>query len=151
MYNVKTGEMGWLVLVCTHKNIHVRACSVTQSCPALWPRGCGPPGFSVRGISQARRLECVAMLSSRGSFWSGTHISCISCIDRTILSHPVSNKRNIKLQQSSLDDRCIWQILLFHPHVHNPAFLLKRIFPLFRTAVHQVKKDIFQPFLTLMA
>ena len=39
-----------------------------QPCPALCdPMDCGPPGSSVRGISKARRLEWVAISSSRGS------------------------------------------------------------------------------------
>ena len=40
-----------------------------QNCPTLCdPMDCSPPGFSVHGISQARILEWVAMLSSRGIF-----------------------------------------------------------------------------------
>ena len=34
---------------------------------SLQPHDCGPPGSSVHGILQARRLEWVAMPSSRGS------------------------------------------------------------------------------------
>ena len=40
---------------------------VTRSCLALCnPTDCSPPGSSVDGILQARILEWVAMLSSRG-------------------------------------------------------------------------------------
>ena len=51
-----------------------------QSCPTLCnPLDCSPPGSSVHGISQTRRLEWVAISFSRGSFllrdW--THVSCI--------------------------------------------------------------------------
>ena len=46
------------------------------------PMNYSPPGSSVHGILQARRLEWVAMPSSRGSFqprdW--THVSCSSWI-----------------------------------------------------------------------
>ena len=43
-------------------------CLVAQSCLTLWdPMDCSPPGSSVHGILQARILEWVAMLSSRGS------------------------------------------------------------------------------------
>ena len=43
-------------------------CSVAQLCPTLCdPMDCSPPGSSVRGISQARMLEWVAISSSRGS------------------------------------------------------------------------------------
>ena len=48
------------------------------SCPTLCdPMDCGPPGFSVHGILQARRPERVAISSSRGSSRprDGTHIS----------------------------------------------------------------------------
>ena len=48
--------------------MHMRVCSVTQSCLTLCdPMDCSPPGSSARGILQARILEGVAVLSSRGS------------------------------------------------------------------------------------
>ena len=41
---------------------------VTQSCPTVCdPMDCSPPGSSVHGILQARRLEWVALPFSRGS------------------------------------------------------------------------------------
>ena len=47
----------------------VRAClcdKSLQSCPTLCdPRGCGPPGSSIRGILQARILEWIAIAFSR--------------------------------------------------------------------------------------
>ena len=48
-----------------------------------------PPGFSVRGISQARILKWVAISSSRGSSWprDQTCVSCVSCIRRQVLFH----------------------------------------------------------------
>ena len=53
------------------------------------PINCSPPGFSVHGILQARILERVAMLPSRGSYRSRdwTRVSCISCIGRRVLYH----------------------------------------------------------------
>ena len=47
------------------------------------------PGYSVRGILQARILEWVAMPSSRGSSQprDQTHISCVCCIGRQVLYH----------------------------------------------------------------
>ena len=54
-----------------------------RSCLTLCnPMDCSPPGFSVRGISQARILEWVATLSPRGSPLprDQTHISYVSCI-----------------------------------------------------------------------
>ena len=53
---------------------------VTKLCLTLCnPIDCSPPGSSVHGILQARILEWVAMLSSRGSsrLRNRTHISCI--------------------------------------------------------------------------
>ena len=44
------------------------------------PMDCSPPGSSVQGISQARRLEWVAIPFSRGSSWhrDWTQITCIA-------------------------------------------------------------------------
>ena len=56
-------------------------CCVIQSCPTLCnPVDCKPPGPSVFGILQARILEWVAILVSRGSSWSRdwTQVSCIA-------------------------------------------------------------------------
>ena len=59
--------------------------SVTQSCLTLCdPIDCGPPGSSVHGILQARRLEWVAISSSRGSSQPRDRIR-VSCIGRRIL------------------------------------------------------------------
>ena len=63
------------VLVSSHKNTGpvglaptLHACSVAQACPTLVTSvDCSLPGSSVHGILQARILEWVAMLSSRGS------------------------------------------------------------------------------------
>ena len=61
-----------------------------QLCLTLWdPVDHNPPGFSVRGISQGRTLEWVAMPSSRVSSWfrDWTCISYVSRIGRWILYH----------------------------------------------------------------
>ena len=45
-------------------------CSVAQSRPTLCnPMDCSPPGSSVHGISQARKMDWVAISFSRGSAW----------------------------------------------------------------------------------
>ena len=52
-----------------------------QLCPILChPMDCSPPGPSVHGIFQARKLEWVTISFSRGSSWSRdwTWVSCIS-------------------------------------------------------------------------
>ena len=54
---------------------------VTQSCRTLCdPMDCSLPGSSVRGILQARILEWVSILFSRGSLqpMDGTQVSCIA-------------------------------------------------------------------------
>ena len=66
--------------------------------PSLWDAmDCSPSGSSVHGILQARILEWVAMLSSRGSHqprdWAC--VSYVSCIGRQILYH-YSHLRNPK-------------------------------------------------------
>ena len=72
-----------------------------QSCPTLCnPMDCSPPGSSVHGILQARRLEWVAMLFSRGSSQprNQTCISYVCCIGRQVLSLPraPSGKPSVK-------------------------------------------------------
>ena len=53
---------------------------VCSMCLTLWdPMDCSPPGSSVRGILQARILECVAVCSSRGSSQPRGQ-TCVSCI-----------------------------------------------------------------------
>ena len=59
-------------------------------CPILCnPVDCSRPGSSVHGVSQARKLEWVAISFFRGSSqprdW--TQVSCVSCISRQILDH----------------------------------------------------------------
>ena len=42
--------------------------SVAQSCLTLGdPMGCSPPGSSVHGIYQVKKLKCVVLSFSRGS------------------------------------------------------------------------------------
>ena len=62
------GSYGWLPPP-INRFIRVRLCN---------PVDCSSPGFSVRGISQARILEQAAISSSRESSWSRnwTHICC---------------------------------------------------------------------------
>ena len=62
-------------------------------CPTLCdPRGCSPIDSSVPVISQARKLEWVAISYSRISsqLRDQTCVCCISCIDRQILYHWIS-------------------------------------------------------------
>ena len=66
---------------CPHVLLHSMRVKSLQLYPTLCsPMGCSPPGPSVHGILQARRLKWVSMPSSRGSswLWDGTRVSCIA-------------------------------------------------------------------------
>ena len=65
-----------------------RACLVAQACPTLSdPMDCSLPGSSVHGILQARILEWVASLFSRGLFpTQGSNPGVLPC--RWILYYP---------------------------------------------------------------
>ena len=67
----------------------VVACMLSHVQLFVTPWICSPPGSSVHGILQARILEWVAMLSSRGSSqpWDQTCVSSISCIGRHVIYH----------------------------------------------------------------
>ena len=81
LIKIPSGRTSWLADTRVKVKI-ARACGTLCN-----PRDCSPPGSSVRGILQARVLEWVAMLSSRGSSQPRyrTCVSCISCIGRQIL------------------------------------------------------------------
>ena len=86
---LKLIEAGWnniysiIKLLCTHAKS-------LQSCPTLCkPMDYSPPGSSVHGILQARKLEWVAMPSSRRSSWlrDRTWVSYVFCIGSLFLCH----------------------------------------------------------------
>ena len=68
------------VCVCVCLFSHVQLCE---------PMDCSPPDFSVHGILQAGKLECVAISYSRGSSQprDQTYDSCVSWTGRRILYH----------------------------------------------------------------
>ena len=73
--------------LCTRKSSDCGSGLVTKSCPALCdPVDCSLSGSSVHGISQARRLEWVAISPSRESSWprDWTHVSCLAGLFFTI-------------------------------------------------------------------
>ena len=86
-----------------------------QYCPTLCnclcnPRHCSLVGSSVHGILQARIVEWVAMLSSRGSsrLRSWTSLSCSSCIaGRFFTTEPRGMPKVIYVHCASLL-RCVW-------------------------------------------
>ena len=60
---------------------------------------CSPPGSSVHGILQARILEWVAVVFSRGPSppRDQTHVSCVSCIGRQVLYHQPTWEAQLKI------------------------------------------------------
>ena len=84
---------GMLLVLLSSSLPHACMCALSlQLCLTLSdPMDCSPPGSSVHGILQARILEWVAMLSSRGSspLRNRTHTTCDSCIiDRFFTTEP---------------------------------------------------------------
>ena len=62
----------------------------SQLCPTLCdPVDCSPSGSSVHDILQARILEWVAILSSRGASWTReqTCVSYLCCMGSWVLYH----------------------------------------------------------------
>ena len=75
------------ICVCLSLYIYVCMCLVARSCQTLCdPMHSSLPGSSVHEISQARKLEWVAMPSSRGSTQPSDPIH-VYCIDRLFLYH----------------------------------------------------------------
>ena len=88
-WNTKTKTVGHpeSPLWCTVFFAYNCCCSVAKLCPTLCsPMDCSLPVSSFHRISQARRLEWVAISFSRGSSWprDPTHVSCIG---RQIVYH----------------------------------------------------------------
>ena len=87
----------------TPKRFSLRAQSFPSCLTLCNPMHCSSPGSSVHGILQARILEWVVMLSSRGSFQPGdqTQVSCLlhwqagSLITRAIWEAPPRQEANI--------------------------------------------------------
>ena len=79
------------VCVCVCVRARARACAGMCSVVSDFqdPMNCSPAGFSVRGITQARTLEWVAISYSKGSSQprDQTCVFCVSCIGRKILQH----------------------------------------------------------------
>ena len=91
LYNTSVGHLcslalcfqvlGFTLLACVHAK-------ALQSCPIFCdPMDWSLPASSAHEILQPRLLECIAMLSSRGSSWprNQTPVSYVSCIGRQVL------------------------------------------------------------------
>ena len=99
-----------------------------QSCPTLWdPMDCSPPGSSVHGILQARKLEWVIIPCSRGSSWprKWTHLSYVSCIAggffTTSATWETPTPRYIYKRTENRD----WNKML-HTNVHSSIFTVAK-------------------------
>ena len=78
------------------------------SCLAPNATGCSPPGFFVRGISQARILEWVAISFSSGLFWPRDW-TCVSCIEGGFFIPEPLGKTDL------------WLLLLYLPNYSWPS------------------------------
>ena len=96
---------------------------------SLWPLDCSPPGSSVHGILQARRLELVAISYPRGSSWLRDQTQ-VSYIGKWVLYH--SATRN-----PSPHDR-IW-IKVMESGLFQPRYLL--VFPWSPKRLSRVEKQ----------
>ena len=66
---------------------------VAQSCQTLCnPMDCSPPGSSVHWILQARIVEQVAILFSRGSSWPRDQTGVFCLAGNSLLAEPASGK-----------------------------------------------------------
>ena len=99
-----------------------------QSCPTLCnAMDCSIPGSSVHGILQARRLDRVAMPSSRGSSWprDWTRISCIA--DRFFTAeHLGKPPRPLVTRIQVLQTQILFPTLSF-PSINFPSESLPKI------------------------
>ena len=71
-----------------------------------------PSGYSVYGIFQARTLDWVAILSSRGSSWpkDWTRVSCISCTAGRFFTHWATwEAKYVKfLEPIATNNKAVW-------------------------------------------
>ena len=92
LYKIVILYPSYTALVFLHSNYHF-LCAHAKLLQSCWthcnPIVCSPLGSSVYGILQARILEWVAMVSSRGSSQprDESYVSYISCIGRWVLYH----------------------------------------------------------------
>ena len=130
-------------------------------CPTLcYPMDCSPPSSSVRGISQARILEWVAISSSRGSswpskLWDQTHNSCVSCIAGRFFTTEPSGKpySSIRIKQwVCVRDRHRDSVFSINTVESNLHYLVKQkidagdwrnMVTVFSSSSHQETKSIF--------
>ena len=106
-------------------------CLVTQSCPTLCiPMDCSPSGSSAMGMLQARIVQWIVMLSSRGSSQPR---------DRTWVSH---TERPILYHLIPLDTAAFTEMLKFPTHLH--LLKLKNFGPLIMIQRHHYSLSISQ-------
>ena len=104
-----------------------------QSWLMLWDSmDCNPPCSSVHGILQARRLEWVAMSTSRRSFQPRNHtlISYVSYIGRQILCHQHHLGSPQILQRLHSSNRIlnenVFSLIHFSQHLKNTNLIFLR-------------------------
>ena len=102
-------------------------CLVTRSCLTLSdPMNCSPPVSSVHGTFQAKILEQVAIIFSRGSSWprDQTHISWVSCTAKRILHHwgninILSSEHIFKMSTPSIHHNLNFDHIVLHRLIPN--------------------------------
>ena len=98
----KQGEKTWI------SNTLCCCCLVAKSCPTLFdPVGCRPPGSSVHGIFQARKLEWVVISFSRGSS-QPRDWTCVSCIGRWMLNHCATREAQTRWKLTQISNVLYW-------------------------------------------
>ena len=93
-----------------------RYCSVAKSCLIVCdPVDCRLPGSSVKGISQARILEWVAISFPKASSQLRDQI-CVSCVSRLILYHWATWEASLGVHSAVLQSNnvccCIQKVFL---------------------------------------
>ena len=85
----------------------VEAVLVTQLCPTLCdPMDCSPPDSSIHGIFQARELELVAILYSRGSNLPDLGIKLASLVSPALADRFFTTEPDTTLNKGVLLQGC---------------------------------------------
>ena len=99
----RTGDVGRPFIVRESEEEALSCAVLTQLCPTLCdPMDCSPPGSSVHGILQERRLEWVAMPCSRGSSQPRDRSQVSALWMDALLSEPPGKPKNTGVGSVSL-------------------------------------------------
>ena len=123
---------------------------VAQVCPTLCdPMDCSPPGSSVYGILQARRLESVVMCFSRGSSHTRDQ-TCISCITGRFFTVWATREAQLNVLGGPLSfiltcfKMRIESTLHYFFETYN-CYVWPDIWPTFKNVPGVLKKKVYSP------